>query len=133
MLSQLSQAPTEIKPFVHEADEVIRPKKPEYLEKAEALESYAIREHERKMQELAGRSTYTPNADKLEGCTGGRLKDTAYYPPKVKRAKEALVADEYGFYGAWDWIPEQIKKMQESIPCRGVQTEEEWLEELSFA
>lgn len=38
------------------------------------------------------------------------------------------IADAYGYFGNWDWTPEQIAKMELSIPCKGFETNEEYYE-----
>lgn len=99
-----------------------------------AQDSYDKNRHERRMKEIAGTAKPTQNAEKIdpESIGNGNLKFQGVILPKTERGKEALKADAYGFYGTWDWTPEQITQMEKSIPCRGVQTDKEFYANLKL-
>jgi len=100
------------------------------LEKAQKiLDMRAEADHkhtvEVQLRELARQKTFTKAVDKIDGGSGDGHHETSYTIPKTERPPEALKADAYGFYGDWDWTPEQIAAMEKQIPCRGVE-EVDW-------
>ncbi len=99
-----------------------------------AQDSYDKNRHERRMKEIAGTAKPTPNGEKIdpESIGDGNCKFQGLILPKTQPCEGALKADAYGFYGNWDWTPEQIAQMERSIPCRGVQTDEEFYENLKL-
>lgn len=85
---------------------------------------------ERRLKYLASTAKPVANAEKIDPSSigNGNCKFQGVIIPKTERCAGALKADAYGFYGDWDWTPEQIAQMEKSIPCRGVETDEEFYE-----
>jgi hypothetical protein len=89
---------------------------------------------ERRMKYVASTAKPVSNAEKIDSASvgDGNCKFQGIILPKTEICEGALKADAYGFYGNWDWTPEQIAQMEKSIPCRGVQTNEEFYDNLKL-
>lgn len=101
-------------------------------------DAYMQKSFERRMKVIAGTARPTPQGEKIVGdLNEGNLKFQGVLFPKTERKPEALPCDAYGFYGDWDWTPEQIAELENAIHkqaaelnkcilCSGLDVWEDW-------
>ena len=97
----------------------------EKMEDLAKMDEIDEKRFQRHMKEQAGKQNHTPESQKVEGGAGDGHHDTGYKIPKGERPEGALVADAYGFYGDFDWTPEQLAELKKKIPLQGLDLEED--------